>query len=50
MQMMKEQMDFMMNTFRERVLNNLDDLVHWTDSPFTAPITSFPLQPKFHMP
>ena len=31
MQMMKERMDFMMNTLKGRVSNDLDDLVHWTD-------------------
>ena len=30
--------------------NDLDKLVHWTNSPFTAPVTSFPLLAKFHMP
>ena len=50
MQMMKERMDFMMNTLRGRVSNNLDKLVHRTDSPFTALVTSFPLPPKFCMP
>ena len=47
---MKEQMDFMMNAFRGRVSSDLDDLVHRTDSPFTASVTSFPLPPKFCMP
>ena len=50
MQIMKERMDFMMNTLKERVLNDLDELVHQMDSPFTAPVTSFPLLPKFRMP
>ena len=36
MQMMKEQMDFMMNTLRRRVSSDLNDLVHQTNSPFTA--------------
>ena len=48
--MMKEQMDFMMNAFRGRVSNDLDDLVHQTDSPFTASVTSYPLPSKFRMP
>ena len=48
--MMKEWMDFMMNTLRGRVSNDLDDLVHRIDSPFTESVTSFPLPPKFHMP
>ena len=48
--MMKERMDFMMNTLRGRVSNNLDELVHRTDSPFIALVTSFPLPPKFCMP
>ena len=48
--MMKERMNFMMNALRGRVSSNLDDLVHRIDSPFTAPVTSFPLPPKFCMP
>ena len=50
MQMMKERMDFMMNTLKGQVSNDLDKLVHWTDLPFTAPITSCPLLTKFSMP
>ena len=50
MQMMKERMDFMMNTLRGRVSSDLDDLVHQSDSPFTASVTSFPRPPKFCMP
>jgi len=40
----------MMNALRGRVSSNLDDLVHQTDLPFTASVTSFPLLPKFRMP
>ena len=50
MQMMKERMDFMINAFKGWVLNDLNELVHQTDSPFTAPITLFPLPGKFCMP
>ena len=50
MQMMKEWMDFMMNALRGRVSNDLDNLVHQNDSPFTTSISSFPLPPKFLMP
>ena len=50
MQMIKERMDFMMNTLKGRVLNDLDELVHQTDLPFTAPVTSFPFTAKFCMP
>ena len=50
MQMMKERMDFMMNDLRGRVSSDLDKLVHRTNSPFTVPVTSFPLPPKFRMP
>ena len=50
MQIMKERMDFMMNAFKGRVSNNLDELVHLTDSPFTALVTSFPFPAKFSMP
>ena len=35
----------MMNAFKEWVSNDLDD-----DSPFIAPVTSFPLPAKFRMP
>ena len=50
MHMTKERMDFMMNALRGRVLNNLNELVHQTNSPFTTPVTSFPLSRKFCMP
>jgi len=49
MQMMKERMDFMMNAFKGRLSNDLDELVHQTDSPFTAPVTSCPVLTKFCM-
>ena len=48
-QIMKERMDFMMNTLRGWVSSNLNDLVYRIDSPFTTSINSFPLPPKFHM-
>ena len=50
MQMIKEQMDFMMNALRGRVSSDLDDLVHQTDSPFITSINSFLLPPKFRIP
>ncbi|XP_075633383.1 uncharacterized protein LOC142605840 [Castanea sativa] len=49
MQMMRERMDVMMNALKGRVSSDLDDLVQRTDSPFTAPVSSCPLPPKFHM-
>ena len=49
MQMMKERMDFMMNALKGRVSNNLDDLVHQIDSPFTTSVNSFLLLLKFHI-
>ena len=49
MQMMKEQMDLMINAFKGRVSNDLDNLVYWTDSSFTTSINSFPLPQKFRM-
>ena len=33
-----------------RRANLVDDLIHRTDSPFTASINSYPLPPKFKMP
>ena len=50
MQIMKERMDFMMNALRGQVSNNLNELVYWTDSPFTISVTSFTLPSKFYMP
>ena len=50
MQMIKEQMDFMMNALRGRVSSDLNDLVCRTNSPFMASVTLFPLPPKFRMP
>ena len=41
--MMKKRMGFMMNSLRGRVSSDLNDLVHRTNSPFTASTTSFPL-------
>ena len=39
-----------MNALKGRVSNDLDDLVHLTDSSFTASVNSFPLPLKFCMP
>ena len=50
MQMMKERMNFMMNTLRGGVLSDLDELVRQTDSPFMTLVNSFPIPPKFRMP
>ena len=50
MQAMKEQMEIMMNALKGRVSSDLDDLVNRTDSPFIAPVNSFPLPNKFRMP
>ena len=48
--MMKKGMDFMINALRGWLSSDLDKLFHQTDLPFTAPVTSFPLPPKFRMP
>ena len=48
--MMKEKMDMMISVLKGRVSTSLDELVHRTDSPFTAPVTSFPFPTKFRMP
>ena len=39
----------MMNALRGRVSSDLDGLVHRIDSPFTTPVTLFPLPLKFRM-
>ena len=43
-------MEVMMNAFKGRVSNDLDNLVNRTDSPFIASVNSFPLPHKFRMP
>ena len=48
-QVMKEEMEVMMNALKGRVSSNLDDLVNRTDSPFTVAVNSFPLPHKFCM-
>ncbi|XP_075636476.1 uncharacterized protein LOC142608664 [Castanea sativa] len=50
MQMMKEWIDFIMNALRGWISKDLDELVHQTDSPFTAPVISLSLPSKFRMP
>ena len=50
MQVMKEQMEVMMNALKGRVSFDLDDLVNRTDLPFTIPVNSCPLPQKFRMP
>ena len=51
----KEEMDQMKKVMEEmkenmRRANPIEDLVHRTDSPFTASINGHPLPPKFKMP
>ena len=50
MQVMKEQMEVMINALKRRVSSALDDLMNRTDSPFTIPVNSCPLPQKFRMP
>ena len=50
MQVIKEQMEIMMNAFKGQVSNDLNDLINQTDSPFTASVNSFLLLHKFCMP
>ena len=45
---MRKVMDEMRENMRRA--NPVDDLVHQTNSPFTASINSYPLPPKFKMP
>ena len=52
---LKEEMDRMKRVMEEmkenmRRANPIEDLVHRTDSPFTASINAHPLPPKFKMP
>ena len=47
-----DQMRKVVDEIRENIrrANPVDDLVHRTDSPFTASINNHPLPPKFKMP
>lgn len=47
---MKEQMRVMKNQFKVKVAQNLDDLVHSSDSSFTTQIVDYSLPPKFWIP
>ena len=52
---LKEKVDQMKKVMEEmkeniRRVNPIEDLVHRTDSPFTASINGHPLPPKFKMP
>ena len=52
---LKEEMDQMKKVMKEmkenmRRANPVEDLVHKTDSPFTASINGHPLPPKFKLP
>ena len=49
MQVMKEQMEVIINVLKGRVSSDLDDLVNKTNSSFTIPINSCPLPQKFQM-
>ena len=48
MDQMKRAMEEMKDSMRK--VNHVDDLIHRTDSPFVASITSHPLPSKFKMP
>ena len=48
MDQMKKVMDEMRENMRR--MNRVEDLVHQTNSPFTASINGHPLPPKFKMP
>jgi hypothetical protein len=44
---MRKQMGDMKNSLKAKAARNLDNLVHWADSPFIPSITNFPLPPRF---
>ena len=50
MQVMKEQMEVMMNALKGRISSDFNDLVNRTDPPFTIPVNSCPLPQKFRIP
>ena len=48
-QVIKEQIEVIMNALKGRVSSDLDNLVNRTDSSFTTAVNSFPLPQKFRM-
>jgi hypothetical protein len=40
----------MKNSLKEKAARNLDNLVHWADSPFIPSIANFPLPSRFKVP
>uniref|UniRef100_A0A2N9HGN0 Retrotransposon gag domain-containing protein n=1 Tax=Fagus sylvatica TaxID=28930 RepID=A0A2N9HGN0_FAGSY len=46
---MKKQMGDMKNSLKAKATRNLDNLVHWADSPFIPRIVNFPLPARFKM-
>jgi hypothetical protein len=47
---MKKQMGDMKNSLKAKAACNLDNLVHWVDSPFIPRIANFPLPARFKIP
>jgi hypothetical protein len=47
---MKKQMGDMKNSLKAKAARNLDNLVHWADSPFIPRIVNFPLPARFKVP
>ncbi len=47
---MKKHMGDMKNRLKANAARNLDNLVHWVDSPFIPRIANFPLPSKFKVP
>jgi hypothetical protein len=47
---MKKQMEDMKNNQKAKAARNLDNLVHWADSPFIPRIANFLLSARFKVP
>ena len=47
---MKREMDKLRNAVKDRALENLDEIIQMTDSPFTIEVLNHPLPPKFRLP
>ena len=47
---MRREMDELRNVVKDRVVDNLDEIIQRMDSPFTTEVLNHPLRPKFHLP
>jgi len=50
MKNMRKELDEVKNAMKGKTVINLDGMIKWIDSPFTASVLECPLPPKFRLP